>query len=118
MKTALLFSFLFFIGFTTTTFAQSNHLFTFQSNTSSSVQKKKPKLTIFPNPFVNYIKINDADDLVRQVVVYNLLGKKMKTFTASRGESYNVSNLPRGYYLIQLLGERNKIIRTQRINKR
>lgn len=115
MKTALLFSFFFFISFTS--FGQSNSLLAFNT-TNTTVKNKKPTLTIYPNPFVNYIKINDNDDLVREVVVYNLLGKKMKTFPATSGKSYNVSNLPRGYYLIQLFGERNKIIRTQRINKR
>ena len=79
---------------------------------------KKTKLTIYPNPFTNYIKITDEAETVKQIAIFNLLGKKMKTYKVTSGESYYVADLPRGFYLVQMLGEKNKIIKTQRIQKR
>ena len=118
MKKPLLLSFFLFL--TLVVFGQNGKLLAFQSKAYASTTESfdQQSLTIYPNPFTSYIKINDESEVVRQVVVFNLLGKKMKSFVAAQGERYNVSDLPRGIYLVQLYGNRNKVIKTQRINKR
>ena len=75
------------------------------------------KITIFPNPATEFISI--ANDLnVKEVSIFNLVGRKMKTLDAVIGERYDVSNLPNGMYLVQLRDENLKVITTQRISKR
>ena len=45
--------------------------------------------------------------------------REMKSFdVAEGGEKYYVADLPKGMYLIQLLGKSSKIIKTQRLSKR
>jgi hypothetical protein len=75
-------------------------------------------LKVFPNPTSDFIGLNDNDE-VSQISIFNLVGKKMKTFNYSKGETYNVSDLPDGLYLVQLFSKQNgKIITTQRLSKR
>lgn len=76
------------------------------------------KISIYPNPATNYISIN-KDENVKQITIFNLVGRKLKTFEdVEKDEQYDVSDLPNGMYLIQVIDKSNKIITTQRISKR
>lgn len=75
-------------------------------------------LSVFPNPATDYITVQDNSDAVGQVIVFNLLGKKVKVFEASKGENYYLGDLPKGVYLVQLLGRTKQIMKTQKIEKR
>ena len=59
------------------------------------------KISIFPNPTTEFIRVAN-DKNVKQITIFNLVGRKMKTFKAKSGERYDVSNLPNGMYLVQL----------------
>lgn len=76
------------------------------------------KITVYPNPATNYISIDNADN-VKQIVIINLVGRKLKTFeSVQKDERYDVSELPNGMYLIQIIDNSNKILTTQRVSKR
>ena len=77
----------------------------------------KGDLQVFPNPATNFISVSDNDN-VKKVLVFNLVGRKMKSYDAVKGEKYYVGDLPKGIYLVQLLGNKNQILRTQRVSKR
>jgi hypothetical protein len=48
-----------------------------------------------------------------------LVGRKLKTFqNVEKDEHYDVSELPVGMYLIQVIDNNKKILTTQRISKR
>lgn len=111
MKQALLF--IFFLSFSTVVFSQSS----FSDRLSIKRVSNKPSIKIFPNPVTTSLGISD-NKLVSKIVVFNLVGRKMKTFTYEKGERYSVSELPKGMYLVQLLGFKNDIILTQRITKK
>lgn len=78
----------------------------------------KPDLAIYPNPATEFIAVNDAEELVGQLLVYNLVGKKVRTFEVTPDERFSVGDLPKGMYLVQLIGKDNRIINTQKINKK
>lgn len=75
------------------------------------------ELRVFPNPAVNHIEVND-NTVVRQVSIFNLVGRKVKQFSYAQGEKFFVGDLPRGMYLVQLIGDRNAVLTTRRINIR
>lgn len=96
----------------------------YDSNDSASkpaitytVQTKKKKISVYPNPAVDFIGISD-DKNVSKIVVLNVMGRKAKSFEIEKGMKYNVSELKRGMYLVQIFDLDNKIITTQRLNKR
>lgn len=74
-------------------------------------------LRVFPNPVVEYFKVGNSDR-VTTVRVTNSLGREVRRFTYRQNESYNISDLPRGFYLVQLRDDQNRILKTQRVSKR
>jgi hypothetical protein len=76
-----------------------------------------PTIKIFPNPATDYIELSQ-NDKVAKVVVFNLVGKELKRFDAADGQRYNISELPKGLYLVQLLDKGGQTIVTQRVSKR
>jgi hypothetical protein len=72
---------------------------------------------VYPNPATDYVKITDNSS-VRQVAVFNLAGRQIKSYSYSIGEQYFIGDLPRGMYLIQLIGDENRRLATRRINIR
>lgn len=77
----------------------------------------KTELQLFPNPTTDYISLND-NEVVEKLVVYNLLGREVRRFNYVKGEKYSVEDLARGMYLVQMLGPSDRIVTTQRLNKR
>jgi len=84
------------------------------SNKSATVEKI---IKIYPNPAFNFIGLNNVSD-VSSIIIYNLVGRKMKKFAAQKDERYDVTDLPRGMYLVQLLGNDGKVVTTQRMSKK
>ncbi len=78
----------------------------------------RPDLSIYPNPVTEYLNVQDQSDAVGEVVVFNLLGKRVKTFEASKGENYYVGDLTKGVYLVQLVGRNKQTMKTQKVEKR
>lgn len=72
---------------------------------------------VFPNPASDYISVSNGD-AVSKIMVFNLVGRQMKAFDAADGDKFFVGDLPRGMYLVQLLGNKEQILTTQRVNKR
>ena len=65
-----------------------------------------------------YAEVKMNEDAVKNIYVFNALGRKMKTFDVVRGEKYEISDLPNGLYFVQLVGRTNKILTTQRLTKK
>lgn len=78
----------------------------------------RPDLSIYPNPVTEFISVQDKNDVVGFLVVYNLVGKKVKEFEFAKGEQYSVAELPKGMYLVQILDRSRRNLTTQKIEKR
>ncbi|MGI9160480.1 MAG: T9SS type A sorting domain-containing protein [Saprospiraceae bacterium] len=78
----------------------------------------KPDLSVFPNPTTEYISVNDLRDQVGHVVVYNLVGKKVKEVEYNRNDQVYVADLPKGMYLVQVQDRSRKVLATQKVDKR
>lgn len=111
MKQALLL-FVLLISISALGFSQSSSKQIAQNNSF-----KKIEIKVFPNPVTNHFSINNNNE-VKEIVVFNMIGRAMKRYNYTAGEKYFVGDLPKGMYLIQFLGAKNKIITTQRVSKR
>jgi len=78
---------------------------------------ENPAIKIFPNPATDYFEVSQSEK-VAKIVVFNLVGKELKRFDAVEGQRYNISELPKGLYLVQLLDKGGQTIVTQRVSKR
>ena len=91
----------------------------FASNGSGGVgaEPNPPKISIFPNPTSNYFSLSSTIGLDK-LVVFNLLGKEMCSFSINQATKYDISDLPNGMYLVQAYGSDKKIVSTIRLQKR
>jgi len=75
------------------------------------------ELKVFPNPATNFIQIKESSK-VGAIIIYNLIGRKIKNFTPVKDKAYQITDLPKGMYLIQLLDFSGKVLSTQRLSKK
>lgn len=112
MKRIILF--IAFVSFGLCSYAQSNYNSFGSYTTNSDVVK----ITIYPNPAADYIQVQDRDNVVSSVIIYNLAGRKIRTFEIDGDNSLNISDLPKGMYLMQFLDKKDKLVSTQRLSKK
>ncbi len=91
--------------------------FTASAQNSFSNNKVSPQ-RIYPNPAVEYIMLEDDDDVVRYLEIFSVMGRKIEEFVVgSSTQKFDVGNLPKGMYMVRMLDAQRAIIRTQRISK-
>lgn len=74
-------------------------------------------ISIYPNPVVNNFQLLNAQT-VKKLVIYNWLGREVKKFNNDREEQlFEIGDLPKGFYYIQMRASNNQIIITRRISK-
>lgn len=76
-----------------------------------------PKISVYPNPTSDFFAVSNSEGIL-ELKIYNLVGKEMRSFDVEDGLKYNISDLPNGMYLIQLINNKKKIVNTQRLQKR
>lgn len=86
-------------------------------------QSQKPDLTnsrdisIYPNPVINDFQLQNAEQ-VEKIVIYNWLGREVRKFINEREEQlFEIGDLPKGFYYVQMRASNNQIITTRRISK-
>lgn len=84
---------------------------------SSTSASAKADLKIYPNPASNFIQLKVTAG-VSAIIIYNLVGRKIKDFTPAKDKTYLIADLPKGMYLIQLLDFSGKVLTTQRLSKK
>jgi Secretion system C-terminal sorting domain len=73
-------------------------------------------IKVYPNPTTDYFQLSD-DDLIDKVVIYNIIGRQMRTYKVTENGRYNVNDLPEGLYIIRLLASNGATIKTIRLSK-
>lgn len=75
------------------------------------------ELRVFPNPATDSFAVVD-NSIVDEIVMYNIIGKKMKTFMHESRKKYDISDLPEGMYFVSMISAEKGVLKTLRINKR
>lgn len=74
------------------------------------------KITMYPNPTDGIFSIK-AGAAVKKVIVYNLAGKAVREFETAGKRTFDVSDLPRGNYLVRMLGKDGTSLVTRLLQK-
>ncbi len=73
-------------------------------------------IKLYPNPAINKFIISHAAG--SKMVIFNALGKQvMQSDIISNNQEIHIESLPRGMYIIQLLDQSNKPVRSQKLLK-
>ena len=89
-------------------------------STSAKTQRTtiNPDIQVFPNPTTSHFGITEVNG-VKKIIIFNLVGRKMKQYQdIAKDKRYFIGDLPKGMYLVQMIGGDSKIITTKRISKR
>jgi Secretion system C-terminal sorting domain len=78
----------------------------------------QPDLTVYPNPATEFFSVNDQNDLAAHICVFNIMGRKVREFEFVKGERYNISDLSKGFYMVQIQDKNKKPIVTNKLEKR
>jgi hypothetical protein len=83
---------------------------------SSVDEAQVHSLKAFPNPSTGYFSITE-NPLVKKVVVFNLLGRQVRSFEHVNGKLYNIADVPDGLYLVSMQDANGEIFKTVRLTK-
>lgn len=95
--------------------ASADYNFT-ASTPSSTSDLQRTSMAVFPNPTANYFNIRGAQGVDR-VVLYNILGREMRSFNVAPGQRYYIGDLPNGLYLASMVDDSKGIVKTLRLKK-
>lgn len=79
-------------------------------------EKEKNALNLYPNPSSDFIQLSE-NSLVNRLVIYNILGSPVLTFNTSANQKHDISGLPKGVYLLEMMNSNGNRIKTVKLLK-
>lgn len=104
-----IYTILFFIFTFNFLIAQSNF-----KKAEVSAKTSTTEISIFPNPTNEVFKIS-TESKINKIEIYNLIGKKIKTIKNDKSNTFNVSDLRIGIYLIRIFDSNNRVLKVVRL---
>lgn len=105
---------------TTDTFVQT-YIVTRTPGTSSVASvKSSSNVSLYPNPATNSVNlVYDAGADIRNIAVYNIIGKQVSLFrpTDNSSANLNIDNIPSGIYFVRLINSRGDVVSTRKFTK-
>lgn len=82
-----------------------------------SRKESRINIDVFPNPATHFISLSESTG-VTKVVLYNMVGGRVREFSEITTDArYSLENLPRGMYLVQIIGTNNLNLAVRRLFK-
>lgn len=83
-----------------------------------SAEDRNDPIKLFPNPASDYIRIANGEE-VKNVLIINIVGKTILSFqNIDASKKLNVSSMNPGLYLVRLMDENHRVVKTLRLSKR
>lgn len=103
---------------TATVLGTITYEFTVESDGTSSINEfNKAAVKVFPNPTDSYFTLTE-NPYVKEVQIFNIVGKRMLFTPYQDGTAVNVSSFPNGLYLVRMLDRDGEVLKTTRLTKR
>lgn len=84
--------------------------------TQATAEVSLDELKIYPNPTTDFFQISNGIG-VKKVIIYNMFGKEVKSFFYFNNAQYDVMDLRSGMYIVKMMDEKNKIVRSVKLHK-
>jgi|GEM_PF-4823222 len=78
---------------------------------------KKSSIKLFPNPATERFSINLPSSSVKYITINDIIGKEIKKIQVRTSQSYDVSDLKRGVYIIRIFDPNDELIKALRLSK-
>lgn len=82
--------------------------------------KSVGEVSLYPNPATTALNVvYDASADVKNIAIYNIIGKQVSLFRATDNSSanLNVENIPSGIYFVRLLNSHGDVVTTRKFTK-
>jgi hypothetical protein len=73
-------------------------------------------IKVYPNPATEYFQINNGTN-VEKIKLYNMFGREIKSFYHYNHAQHEIGELKSGMYLLKMLDNKNRLIKTVKLNK-
>lgn len=113
IKTLLFTSFLSFCLFG---YSQNSNVIKDLNSTSTSLNQNPLSISVYPNPATHYFRVTEHDN-IEELIITDLMGKKVKSYPYQSDAQYNIQDLRKGMYLIQIVSPDSKVLKIQRLIK-
>jgi hypothetical protein len=97
--------------------ATLNYEANIRSISTSTRDIRLDNVQLFPNPSTDYFQLSRVENVDR-IVLYNVIGRRMREFEVQEGARYRLAGLPDGIYLAALVNDQRGVMRTLRVHKR
>ncbi len=94
----------------------TSHTYYFNTEPSSTTEVFEDAIKVYPNPTSGFFSLKNSEN-VSSIEVMSLTGQRVRSFTANQGRWYDLSELPRGTYLVRLLDRQEQILTTKLLNR-
>lgn len=84
---------------------------------SSTGGPEVENVDMYPNPSIEFFMLTN-NSIVDKIELFNIVGSKVKTYEATNGNRYDISDLKQGFYFVSLLNEDEKVMKTMRLTKK
>lgn len=108
--------FILFVLFISLSISGQDAVASFDSKIKVSQKDINQDLSLYPNPTTDFFAVKQ-DESIKKVVLYNWLGKKIKSFAHYKGRIYNVENLDQGIYIVRLFDEKDRLSKVLRLHR-
>lgn len=87
------------------------------NSVSTNENSNSKGLSVFPNPTTDFFQVNGTPGL-KSIELFNIIGNKVRSFTATPQKQYYVGDLNDGIYLVRMISASNEVLKTIRLSKR
>ena len=95
---------------------QASNIYYFNADPTSTQEVKSQAIKVYPNPSNGLFSVKGEKGIAR-VEVFSLAGTKVSSFTYGDGQWYDISDMPRGTYLVRLVDRSGQQLVTKLMNK-
>ncbi|WP_299618032.1 carbohydrate-binding protein [uncultured Tenacibaculum sp.] len=83
---------------------------------ANTTNNENVEVTLFPNPMTNVLRVSNADE-VSKVKLYNQSGALVKQIENVK-QPVDISEIPKGYYIIKIYNKTGKVISSKKMIKK
>lgn len=74
-------------------------------------------IKIYPNPATNRFVLSTASGAIEYITINNIIGKEIKKIFTRGNDSFDVSDLRRGVYIIRIFDRKDELVKAMRLSK-
>lgn len=93
-------------------------ILTFNANAVGIIETTVEELRIYPNPVQESFQLKNDNGLAGQIEIFDILGRKMKSFNVQETSDFNVSDLRSGRYFARIYDKDLKPLKVIRMIKK